>query len=231
MQCHLYHGLLTALGASIAVVACDRAAAAPTVQNTQSAQPGNGYTVVRDNTGSGHTISYVTNGSEVLTDLCTFSPDGLTMACMYLFASQNGAPNAPTTFLFYDRYSCILDPTSYLSNCSDIDMGSGLIPNSDLSGGAPVMRLHTNTQADPGFVVYAGSGGLIDVTFRKIDLNSTSGQSTTSTDYGTFSVKVNQHSSMTGALATGSVVGASVNEALYSQMGTGFSNSIFHFSH
>ena len=231
MQYHLYHGLLAALGASIAVSACDRATAAPTVQNTQSAQPGSGFTVTADNAGSGHTISYVSNGSEVVTDLCTFSPDGLTIACMFLFATQNGAPSSPTTFLFYDRYTCTFDPNSYLSNCSDIEMGSGLIPNSDLSGGEAVMRLHTNTQADPDFVVYSGSGGLIDLTFRKTNLNSTSGQSTTSTDYGTFSVKVNQHSTMTSALATGSVVGVQVNDAFSSQMGTGFSNSIFHVGH
>lgn len=231
MQYHLYHGLLAALGASIAVAACDRAAAAPTVQNTQSAQDGNSYTVVRDNAGSGHTIRNVANGSLLYSGSCTFSPDGLTATCIQLSASQSGVPNAPTTFLFYDRYTCTSNPASYLYNCSDIEIGAGLIPNSDLSGGAGVMRIHTNTQADPDFVVYSGSGGLIDVTFRKTNLYSFSGQSIATTDYGTFSLKVDQRSSETSALATGSVVGASLNEALNSQMGTGYETSTYHLSH
>lgn len=231
MQYHLYHGLLAALGASVAVAACDRAAAAPTVQNAQSAQPGSGFTVTADNAGSGHTITYVSNGSFALTDQCTFSPDGLSRACTYLRATQNGTPNASSTFLIYVHFSCTWDPINAEDDCPENEFGAGIIPNSDFVVRPGLAQLHTDTQADPDFVVYAGPVGSIDVTYRKANSFSSSTQSISDTDYGPFSVMLNLHSSTTGAVASGSLFGTSLDEHAYAEMGTEHGSSSYHVGH
>ncbi|HEX8717528.1 MAG TPA: hypothetical protein VF722_11195 [Gemmatimonadaceae bacterium] len=231
MQRQIYRRVLAALAASVAVSACDKATAAPTTQANQAASPQNGYTVSANSANSGHTITFNSNGSFASSSPCVFSPDGLTLSCVNVTVQDGGSPSAQTTMLFYDAYTCTWDPNIYWFTCVDTDVGAGIIPNSDFSGGGGLMRLRTNTQADPSLFIYVGSGGLIDLAFRKTNLFSSSGQSTSDNSFGTFTAKQNEQSTLTSALTSGSMLGTTLLDASSSVMGTEHGNTIYHINH
>jgi len=231
MQRQMYRRILAALVGSVAVTACDKATAAPTTQAIQAASPQNGYTVSANSANSGHTITFNSNGSFASSTPCVSSPDGLTLSCVALTVQDGGSPSAQTTMLFYDAYTRTWDPINYWFTCVDTNVGAGIIPNSDFSDGGGLMRLHTNTQADPGLFIYVGSGGQIDLTFRKTNLFSGSGQSTSDNNFGTFTEKENEQATVTSALTSGSMLGTTLVDAASSAMGTEHGNTIYHINH
>ena len=83
----------------------------------------------------------------------------------WVSVTRGGTAKEPTTWLQY-RISLADDPWT------DLESGTGLIPNGDLSGnGVTALSLNTDTTAgaNPDFYRYAGNGGVI-----AIDWNGTS---------------------------------------------------------
>lgn len=228
MRTQSFIALAAALAAAISLAGCDRAGAA--VQPAQPAAHSAGFTVSADNAGSGHSVSFVFNGAEVISGTCQVSADGLSANCEEVAVFQGGTPSAPSTFLFYDLFNCTFDPINYWYTCNDTAVGFGLIPNGDLSGGAGEMRLSTNTASDPSFTTYVGSPGVLDVTWHKTNLYSNSGQGTNKQSYGTFSIDQNSQGSSTSATAVGSILGAPISDS-YALIESGHGNTTFHTSH
>lgn len=82
-------------------------------------------------------------------------PTGFSYGSLYF--SRGGPVTNPQTFLSYNILHC----ADY--HCEELEIGNGIIPNSDLSGNAKQLHLSTNTSNNPNFTVYAGNRGNITI--------------------------------------------------------------------
>ncbi len=129
-------------------------------------------------------------------------------------ASRGGTTGNPQTWMEYyvvqcDWYSCYY-----------LEAGYGLIPNRDLSGGGGRLHLSTNTDGNPNFYVWAGSGGQLSVDWQSNGLYSSSWSGTTQYDYAAacdsvacysgYKHRSQGKSTNTSASASGSVVGVAL---------------------
>jgi hypothetical protein len=114
--------------------------------------------------------------------------------------------------LFYDiaDLSTVPFPT-------DLEAGFGLIPNADMTvthGAVTTIGLTTDTSANPSFTRFAGSGGLISLTWTQTPAFSFSFNGTRQAQYGTYVKEQGSgRSTSVSASATGSLIGNAVSSA------------------
>jgi hypothetical protein len=118
-----------------------------------------------------------------------------------LFVSRGGPINAPQTFLSYFIQQC-----DAFFNCVFF-RGSGLIPNSDLSGGGKSLQLSTNTTGNQNFFTFAGPTGLVSVNWTVNGFFQASSSGTSQQSFPGFTFRSTGVSTFASANATGSVVG------------------------
>jgi hypothetical protein len=79
----------------------------------------------------------------------------------FVVIDQSGQSRNRVTWLDYYIYQCP-------SDCFVLEAGYGAIPNGHLKGsGTSQLEINTDTSAIPGFNVYAGSGGPINIRWKK----------------------------------------------------------------
>ena len=133
---------------------------ATTTPAAQAAGPRPSFATASDSGGGGggpgnqsHFVSNGTSGS--VNWFVPASGGGFTFGS--LGASRGGSTNNPQTFLSYFIEQC--DP---FVGCT-VSVGSGLIPNNDLSGGGQQLHLATNTSGNPNFFTFGGPSGLVTI--------------------------------------------------------------------
>jgi hypothetical protein len=131
-----------------------------------------------------------------------------------LNVSRGGPTNNPQTFLFYFVEQC-----DVFFNCRFFG-GSGLIPNTDLSGGFKTLHLSTNTTGNPNFFTFAGPTGLISVDWKANGFFQQRQSGTLQQDFPGFRFFSNGVSTSASANATGSVVGVSMSPDNFANIGT-----------
>lgn len=131
--------------------------------------------------------------------------------------SQEGGKPVEQAFLSYFIIEC---DGNFCDFSDPVEDGFGRIPIEDVSGnGRKSFSLHTDTSTNPDFLLFAGSGGPVDVDWTANDLFSGSGHGVSQFQSGDTKIKSNGSSSFTSATAMGSVVGSSV-EASFAEIGT-----------
>ena len=108
--------------------------------------------------------------------------------------------SATETFLYYGITEC--RPWGCITGRS----GYGTIPNGDLTGTTRSMRLSTNTTGNPNFYTYAGSTGLVEVTWTADGLFEYHSNGTTQTIQPGFRQQTTGQSDDVSATAVGSIV-------------------------
>jgi len=131
-----------------------------------------------------------------------------------LNVSRGGATNNPQTFLFYFVEQC-----DVFFNCTFLG-GSGLIANTDLSGGGKTLRLSTNTTGNPNFFTFAGPTGLISVDWQANGFFQQRQSGTLEQDFPGFRFLSTGVSTFASANAAGSVVGVSISRDNFASIGT-----------
>src|SRR6266487_4481803 len=137
-----------------------------------------------------------------------------------LNVSRGGPTNHPQTFLFYFVEQC-----DVFFNCTFFG-GSGLIPNTDLSGGGKTLRLSTNTTGNPDFFTFAGPTGLISVDWKANGFFQQRQSGTFEQDFPGSRFLSNGVSTFASANATGSVIGVSISGDNFASIGTNTNVSI-----
>ena len=126
--------------------------------------------------------------------------------------SRNVSKTETQTFLFYSIQRC----DSNTGVCELSDVGFGLIPNRDFVTSRGDARLRTNTSAaaNPEFVREIGSGGSITLEWTQTSGFTTDFHGHSRTRFPGFSMERTQFAStMSSALADGSVLGVAVSPA------------------
>lgn len=133
---------------------------------------------------------------------------------------QSGAENNRQAMLNYDVCMWKLDPDFNFWYCALLEGGFGLIPGSAVqsSGGARPnsvsLKIDTSTLSAPDFRRFAGSGGLISLTWSPAPgfTDDRSGSDHYSSTFGgqSFSYSTSGSSYATSAVAQGTVIGNSV---------------------
>jgi hypothetical protein len=116
------------------------------------------------------------------------------------------------TFLFYSLQRC----HHQTGECVFLELGFGLIPNSQFVAGRGKARLRTNTRAsaNPTFVREVGSGGPITVEWTETSGFITDFHGNSRTRFPGFSMEHSQFASTTSsALAEGTFMGVEVSPA------------------
>jgi len=130
--------------------------------------------------------------------------------------STNTQPSSgTTTFLSFNLQTC--DFTTF--SCSGT-FGFGSIPNADFSVNGANATLNTNTATNPNFTVFnyvqdsngnftqsPGVGGIVTISWKKDQRQSTSFKGISTTVSGAFSDSVNGSQNSDSAPANGSVLG------------------------
>ena len=137
-----------------------------------------------------------------------------------LFVSRGGPTNDPQTFLSYFVFQCDF------SSCSLIRDGSGLIPNSDLTGGRTALHLNTNTTGNPNFVTFAGPTGVVSMDGRANGLFTQSSSGTNEFSFPGFTQRSQGNSASASANATGSIVGLPISPNGSTVIGTSHQTTI-----
>jgi hypothetical protein len=130
---------------------------------------------------------------------------------------QSGSATSRQTILSYDVYTFQWDPVNQFWNYVSLESGWGTIPNSavQVSGGAKptsvTLSIDTSTLNPATFQRFAGSGGLISVTWKAISgfssSNSGSSQGTFGFNGQTMSWSNSGGSYNTSASGLGTVIG------------------------
>ena len=131
-----------------------------------------------------------------------------------LNVSRGGPTNNPQTFLFYFVEQC-----DVFFNCSFFG-GSGLIPNTDLSGAGKTLRLSTNTTGNPNFFTFAGPTGLISVDWKANGFFRVRQSGTIEQTFPSLRFHSSGVFTSASANATGSVVGLSISPDNFANIGT-----------
>ena len=165
-------------------------------------------------------VHFIANGDFASANWVEFDPT-VGFVFGFLSVSRGGPTTDPQTFLSYLVFQC--DP---FFSCNAIRDGSGLIPNSDLSGGRTVLNLRTNTTGNPSFVIFAGPTGLVSMDWRANGLFT---QSSSGTNQFTFpGVTHRSQGSFTSASAnaTGRIVGLPTSPNGSGDIGTSHQTTI-----
>ena len=215
--------LVLAALASLSLCACSDSSARPI---TGSTGPGAASAPVMDmsTSGGGHIATFVSNGA--FADLSDFnlSADGKTLTSTNL-SVQKGTIDSPLTFLEYDVSQCTMGV------CTDVLEGGGTIPNEDFTGSESNLHLHTNTATNPNFQFFAGSGGEIDITWRKTDLFMRRINGTDENTRDGILMRSTGHSESMSANVVATIAGVSLSAAVTGSMGTLHSTTVYHFAH
>lgn len=173
--------------------------------------------------GSGH-FHFVSNGNSASVDWSSGDSTGggggqVTFITGNLQVSRGGPTNNPQTFLFYQVGQTVCDP---FFNCTFtlLEGGAGTIPNGDFSGGGKQQRLSTNTANNPDFLVFAGSGGLVSVSWQANGFFLTTSSGSNTFKSGTFTQRFQGNSSNASATATGTVIGIPIDANQSSGIGS-----------
>ena len=121
-----------------------------------------------------------------------------------LNVSRGGQVNSPQTFLFYFIEQC--DPSFF---CTFTE-GSGLIPNTDLSGGGQQLHLATNTSGNPNFFTFGGPPGLVTADWRTNGAFQQRNSGTSDFSFPGFRQHTVGVSTSASANVTGAVVGTKI---------------------
>jgi len=124
-----------------------------------------------------------------------------------LEVTQGGTPSAPEVFVQYAIGIC--EPDGFCPGT--LSGGAGRIPPGDLTGNGSHLHLRTDTNNDPDFIVFAGSGGLIDVEWVRVPGVEERISGSVYTRFpGVNSFRSHGTTTRRFATATGSVVGAGI---------------------
>jgi hypothetical protein len=149
-----------------------------------------------------------------------------------IWVGQGGSGGAPEVWVNYDVGRCGYDPATGWYSCTVSQAGYGTIPNGDLSGnGANHLRLTTDTRSNPRFTVWAGTGGVIDLEWRKSGLYESSSNSVSESRFLDSRWKSNGSYSSASAIAQGTIIGIDVTGAAgsYSSGSIGSSKQHYQF--
>ncbi len=215
-------GLCATLAFAAACVACRDSSTAP---QPRAAAPTPSFLTVSDTGGgcggSGNQCHFVANGNfggVSWSSGDTLGGGGFSFG--NLNVSRGGPTNHPQTFLFYFVEQC-----DVFFNCTFFG-GSGLIPNTDLSGGGKTLRLSTNTTGNPDFFTFAGPTGLISVDWKANGFFQQRQSGTFEQDFPGSRFLSNGVSTFASANATGSVIGVSISGDNFASIGTNTNVSI-----
>jgi hypothetical protein len=207
-----------ALLAGAITVGCQEAATAPRKTGTPR------FATAADTGGGGKSqFHFVSNGDGASANWASGdssgSGGGSSFITGFLQVTRGGPTNNPQTFLSYQVEQTVCDP---LFNCTFtlLQGGFGTIPNGDFSGGGKQLRLRTNTSNNPNFIVFAGNGGLVSVTWQANGFFFSSSSGTSTFKSGTFSERFQGTSSNASATATGSIVGIPIDANQSSGIGS-----------
>jgi hypothetical protein len=200
------------------VVACRDSSAAPrevgaprfaTASDTGGGGPGQFHFVANGDAASVNWASGDSSGTG----------GGLSFTTGFLQVSRGGPTNNPQTFMSYQVEQTVCDP---FFNCTFtlLQGGFGSIPNGDFSGGGKQLRLRTNAATNPNFIVFAGTGGLVSVTWQANGFFFSSSNGTSTFKSGTFTERFQGNSSSASAAATGTVIGIPINANQSSGIGS-----------
>src|SRR6185437_1514848 len=175
--------------------------------------------------------NFVSNGA--FGDLSDFNApaDGAPATFTNLTVQKGGTISSPTTFLEYDVSQCTEDPTTATTVCTDVLEGVGTIPNEDFTGSESNLHLHTNTATNPNFLFLAGSGGEVDVTWRKTDLFMTRISETSDNTRDGILIHTTGHGEFMAAHVVATIAGVSLSAGVTGEMGTSHSTTVYHFAH
>ena len=152
--------------------------------------------------------------------------DPATGSVLNVYVGQGGTPSAPQAWLSYDVGRCEVDPVTGWYTCFVREAGFGNIPTGDFTGnGNAGLRLTTDTRANPGFTVYAGTGGVIDLEWRRSGLSENRGNNVNESRFLDSRWKSNGSYSNSSASVQGTIVGANAAG------GEGFSSGYMGSSH
>lgn len=150
-------------------------------------------------TATGSAQTFISNGD--FGQIYWFDPTTSTYGD--LTVTRNGSQSKPQTYLYYYVYQ--------YNPCCSYKYGSGLIPNTDLSGSGTLhMSLNTNTCSVPDFATAIGPCGVIVVNWQKNGFSSSSQSGTSITNYGPVRYLYNGSYSSTSAMASGNVIGSPI---------------------
>ena len=111
------------------------------------------------------TVLHRFSGTEDFASQVTSGRIGDTVTNVTVLVVRGRNAGQAQAFLRYDIVKCHV-PTN---SCARVESGFGLIPTTDVTGsGNSTLRVltDTRTEANPGFTRFAGSGGIVDVTWR-----------------------------------------------------------------
>lgn len=215
--------LVLAALASVSLCACSDSSTRPIAGSTG---PGAASAPVMDmsTSGGGHIATVVSNGA--FADLSDFnlSADGATLTSTNLLV-QKGTIDDPRTFLEYDVSQCTLGV------CTDVLEGVGTIPSEDFTGSESHLLLHTNTATNPNFTFLVGSGGEVDITWRKTDLFMSRINGTSENIRDGISMRSTGHSESMSANVVATIAGVSLSAGVTGVMGTAHLTTVYHFAH
>jgi hypothetical protein len=154
-------------------------------------------------------------------------------------STNTQASSGTTTFLSFNTQTCSPD----FSSCSGI-FGFGNIPNADFSVNGANATLNTNTLTNPNFTVFnyvqdangfnttPGVGGIVTISWKQDQRQSTSFKGTSTTVSGAFSNSFTGEQASDSATTIGSLLGMPLPSTSSSFIGTSKSSqTIINRSH
>ena len=163
--------------------------------------------------GPGTTRShFVANGDHATIFFTQPDPESPNFVSVVVAVRKEGTQPDSRVLLNYLIVRCPVE------ECHIVEGGIGSIPNTDLTGdGNQVLRLDTNTEGNPDFHFFAGTGGPLIIEWRSTDVLSQSFRGTSELfiaegipGAGSFSERTNGATATHWATASGSVHGFSV---------------------
>jgi|SRR5882724_321586 len=198
--------LLTACKDSTSTPAASAAGPPPSFATASDTGGGGG--------GPGNQSHFVSNGTSGFVQWFMSNSGGGGFTFGQLSVSRGGSTNNPQTFLSYFIEQC--DP---FFGCTFLG-GSGLVPNSDLSGGGQQLRLATNTSGNPNFFTFGGPSGLVTMDWSANGAFQQRSSGTTDFIFPGFRQHATGVSTSSSANAAGSVVGLPVPPGSPGNIGT-----------
>ena len=166
-------------------------------------------------TSSAHdgTVTPFTSNSDgaLMEWLATDSVGALAAGVLFLDAAGAGA-DADSAFLAYavSQGDCD-DPEP--SSCVVLAAGFGRIPAADVRGsGSGALRVHTDIGANPGFFLWTGPAGVVDVEWVQNRAFTLTEKGTSLVRTGSMTIHRQGTSTLASADAQGSVIGFSVSQ-------------------
>jgi hypothetical protein len=171
--------------------------------------------VSQADSGHGRNLHFVSNGEsgEVFWSSKGGAPGDSIQG--ELSVSRGGPVNHPQVFLFYEVDECTSE------GCSALAAGGGTVPAKDLSRSSNLKSLSfsTNTNNDPDFTIFVGTGGLVSAKWVNNSLFESRLHANSVTTSGNVTERIVGNITNTSATATGSVVGFAVGATQFADFG------------